>query len=699
MRQVKLLSIEMKNFRSFGSEIVDFGAARSGFKFLGGQNDEEPRLGPNGAGKSTLWEAVCWCWFGRSIRGARTSQVIAWGAKEAEVTVVFSVDGDACMVLRKGPPERIEINGLENCIQGDIQQLIGLTYDQFLHSVMFGQGQKLFPDLKLAERGELFDQVLGLELWNVCSEVAGGWQKDTATKIANRQKDVQFNKGKLSSLPTKADLKKRLDDWVEYHEEELTRSYQALDVWNVEKLRRVEAWKGQIKFWNGARAARAAEALREDGVWCEQSGKRLEALYESLRAAENVRDSLTEPVPPTHIDAATKEKEQELSLQRSLLRRLENKVAVDKTMLSNHERTLREIDNAKVCSSCGQVIQRTEDTSARAAILAVQIEAEKVDLARREAEVQVEDLTLIKQQGELEGLKETQLVTTKDYYEQQNKIDAAKREVARLEREGEQLVAQIDAGSSYSRLAKAIAEETNPFEASLTSEESTINPHAATLEKLQREVNPHIERNEAIENEIDYLEAMVAEVELEINSLEGRNIQLEYWRGAFKRIRLFYVSQVLEALEIEIQAAISVLGLDGWKIKLTPESENKSGTVKLGIQIRVKSRTDQEGEWETWSGGEGQRLRLAMAMGLASLIQRAAGVWFDFEVWDEPSAWLSTEGVDDLLEALQYRAESLQKSIWLIDHRSLAFSGFSETWVVKKTEVGSKVYKLEGASA
>ena len=88
---------------------------------------------------------------------------------------------------------------------------------------------------------------------------------------------------------------------------------------------------------------------------------------------------------------------------------------------------------------------------------------------------------------------------------------------------------------------------------------------------------------------------------------------------------------------------------------------------------------------KTWSGGEGQRVRLAVAMGLASLIQRQAGISINFEVFDEPTQFLSETGIENLLECLRHRAAVLHKSIWLCDHRTLLCSNFSEIWVVRKT--------------
>lgn len=172
---------------------------------------------------------------------------------------------------------------------------------------------------------------------------------------------------------------------------------------------------------------------------------------------------------------------------------------------------------------------------------------------------------------------------------------------------------------------------------------------------------------------------------------DNRQVRLEalrYWKQTFKRVRLYLLKQVIDSLTIEIAAAAAALGLPTWKIALATETETKSGTIKPGIQITVTS--PDNASRKRYSGGENQRIKLAISIGLANMIQRMAGVTFDFEIWDEPTQFLSEEGISDLLECLSYRAQSTKKSIYLLDHRSLNY-GFDETIFIEKTHEGSRV--------
>lgn len=66
----------------------------------------------------------------------------------------------------------------------------------------------------------------------------------------------------------------------------------------------------------------------------------------------------------------------------------------------------------------------------------------------------------------------------------------------------------------------------------------------------------------------------------------------------------------------------------------------------------------------------------------------------DIEVFDEPTQFLSAEGIDDLLDNLRARAEAYNKSIYLCDHRALAYGSFVEVLGVTKTAEGSSIEVL-----
>lgn len=262
-------------------------------------------------------------------------------------------------------------------------------------------------------------------------------------------------------------------------------------------------------------------------------------------------------------------------------------------------------------------------------------------------------------------------------------IEANNKEIARLEA----LITEQTRGRDVIVSAEATAR------ANRDHAQRAVDRAAKVAEQISEAENPHQARYEALLEEMIAVEDQIKETNTQRRQTQGMLLRTDFWKAAFKRVRLFMVKRVLSQLEVETASAAIALGLINWKISFSTELETKSGSVRPGIHIVVKSPT-AAAPWEAWSGGEGQRVRLAVALGLSSLIQRMAGVSIGFEVWDEPSAWLSQEGIEDLLDCLKHRVQVTGKSLWLCDHRALSQAAFDEVWEVSKTREGSQINLL-----
>lgn len=205
------------------------------------------------------------------------------------------------------------------------------------------------------------------------------------------------------------------------------------------------------------------------------------------------------------------------------------------------------------------------------------------------------------------------------------------------------------------------------------------------LAALDARVNPYLEQIERARARRDKYSARIEHLGGSIATYERLTAKLKAWVQRFKDVRLFLVTEALTQLEIESNAALVTLGLEGWRITFAPDTETKSGTLKRGFTTLIESPTNPRPvPWTVWSGGEAQRLRLAADMGLTNLILSYTGSESFVEVWDEPSSGMSVEGVDDMVQAFKDRAQSLGKQIWLIDHRSLGSGAFDAVHVAVK---------------
>lgn len=170
---------------------------------------------------------------------------------------------------------------------------------------------------------------------------------------------------------------------------------------------------------------------------------------------------------------------------------------------------------------------------------------------------------------------------------------------------------------------------------------------------------------------------------------EALSAAAQFWVRGFAEVRLWLVEGSLAALRAETAATLEQLGLSGWEVLFEVERETKAKTVSRGFHALVRSpHSPQDVPYEAWSGGETQRLRVAVAAAVAGLVGSRVPALGTLEVWDEPTAHLSPEGVEDLLRALRERAADRQ--VWLVDHRAVESGHFDGVLRVEKTEAGSK---------
>lgn len=212
------------------------------------------------------------------------------------------------------------------------------------------------------------------------------------------------------------------------------------------------------------------------------------------------------------------------------------------------------------------------------------------------------------------------------------------------------------------------------------------------LAHLDHEINPFKDIEQKNRKKLRKSKKELKNIKIKIREVSADIESNTYWIKGFKEVRLFLIDQALMQLETEVNSSLFRLGLKDWHITFASEVETKSKTIKKGFSILIKSPHNNESvPWESWSGGESQRLRLAGTIGLSSLILNRKGLEVNIEIWDEPSTWLSEQGIEDLLDVLFSRSEDLNKQIWIVDHRTLNYGNFSRTVTVVKKESGSVI--------
>lgn len=329
--------------------------------------------------------------------------------------------------------------------------------------------------------------------------------------------------------------------------------------------------------------------------------------------------------------------------------------ASEAVLLSDAKKLRKRCEEAEknpACPECGHVLSPKEQDEL---LLALVAEEEAIDDQLADIQSELQQLMLKKQAEET-----ARVVANNVRRDAERNLDFALSDVRSYEREVGQLDKILD---SLEAQAARLVDQVNP-----------VKDAEARLATRRKEL---LRRLAALEDELA--------------TAEARWRLYTYWVRGFKEIRLSQVSSALTQLEIEVNSCVNQLGLVGWKLLFRSDSETKSGAVKRGFAVEVLSPSNSKPvPWKSWSGGEAQRLRLAGNMGLANLIRDRMGVSLPIEVWDEPTQFLSPQGVTDLLDGLAVRAQSEQRQIWVVDHRSLGYGAFDGVVTVVKDRKGSR---------
>jgi exonuclease SbcC len=166
--------------------------------------------GPNGAGKSSLLDAITWALFGQARK--RDDSVINQGCTTAEVSLVFSYEGNIYQVRRIKPRDKtmtLEFQILQSPgesspvsertifgawkpltertlreTEARIMQTLRMDYETFTNASFFLQGKAdLFTQQRSSERKRILGSILGLEIWETYRERANERRRQVEASI------------------------------------------------------------------------------------------------------------------------------------------------------------------------------------------------------------------------------------------------------------------------------------------------------------------------------------------------------------------------------------------------------------------------------------------------------------------------------------------------------------------------------------
>lgn len=227
MTDLSLDTLVIEDFKSFRGRHI-FRVEGSGLHFLKGRNEVDKDLGSNGAGKSTLWDAVSWCWYGKTIHNLRNPDVRPWTGKgHTKVKTRLRLDKKEAAVERSISPNAFLFDGKE-IGQEEFERKV-LPFELFCHTVVLGQGMPLFLDLEPRQKMELLSAALDLDRWDryaaMASEVASGFQREIDTlsgQLSVLRGHQEMAESSLTNLKRSSERwEKEAESWFEDAEKRL----------------------------------------------------------------------------------------------------------------------------------------------------------------------------------------------------------------------------------------------------------------------------------------------------------------------------------------------------------------------------------------------------------------------------------------------------------------------------------------------
>ncbi len=642
VQKAKLLS-----FQGLAHLEVEF-PATPGLYWITGDNQETPRLGANGVGKTSLWNALTWACAGKTGDGLAGPKVVDRAAKTAEVTVTLS---DGREIVRTQSPNGLEMNGTVRD-PAKFAEVFGCSWEAWVQSVHHAQGQPLFIDLSPADRAGVLSELLEVSVWEQLASRTRQQARGCDTEIQKMESATSYLKGELAGLQNSVGQYKSQLLALEVEEEKsrVVREARKQDMLQREAgtkkaLSTVQVTLQRLEFRVGRAAGevtRTQEIVSASVNRCVTVSGEREALQKTWAEKERAADTA--------------------------LRQVETEPAVARHECERLEHLIDQFAELGVhCKHCGQSIP-------------AQHRSQHEQTMKKE----LEDATQLLVSAEERCEQELQL---RQELREGSAEAMTKSRAALSEVESERGVATDAAAVARNAVAELRSQESAALASGAALAEKLVAVQHALMD-LKKSV-PSVSRTniecslKETDKKLCQLKQDLSKQALALQADRSQQDALLYWGKHFALLRLWCLEQALGELTLLVGPFLEDLGLVGWSLVFTTQ---KGGGLQQRLEVEVFLPGEGEGYPLTaFSGGERTRLRLAAQMALAASTMDSQQ--FGFEVWDEPSAYLSGSGLEDLLDILARRAETEQRAIFLVDHTVPEYA-FSGTYILTRTAAG-----------
>lgn len=256
--QLKLVSVSMRNFMSYGNNITVVKLDQTGTTFIVGQDLDNTTngTGSNGVGKTTILNAIVYALYNRALSDDVTVDGLInnINKKNLEVTLDFTI-GTMCYrivrarKMKSGPSGNyvmfysregdFEFTDKDDASKGhsvyntdaDIQAIIGMKFEIFTRIVVFSAMKEPFFNLPLRSHGtskkanqtDFIEELFGLTELSDKAEALKNQTKDVAKRLSEVQLEIQYQEKEHTRYADQlVSAQRRVTNWEGQRNEEVT---------------------------------------------------------------------------------------------------------------------------------------------------------------------------------------------------------------------------------------------------------------------------------------------------------------------------------------------------------------------------------------------------------------------------------------------------------------------------------------------
>lgn len=621
---MKFPSLKIQNFLAISN--AEISLADRGLVLIQGINHLDSSARSNGSGKSSIADALCWCWFGTTARGATGDDIInnAVGKECFVESTLLDDDGITYTATRYRKHKtgknsfRITMSdgvtvtdltkGTDKLTQEVAEKILGCSYDVFKGAIYAGQEQ--MPDLPA-----MTDKAIKLLL----EEAAGVTMLEEAHKLARERMvvsgaAVSMMEGEINGLEQKLEgytaTIKQLTETSEQWQRTQAEKISQIDASITEQKNALVKEITALKSFDAAAIVNELADCDAKLAGVPANKAKLDELQNEARQLESGNRALA-----AH-----------LSLLQKDLKKTENELAT--------------VDHQVgcPCKACGREITVNEIADARKAVEQKQQATEK---AIAELEESLQEHT--KQ-------AEAALKAAQDF-------EASLPDLSDLVERSRELQAKQHAHSLATKDAKARGERIKALEADKKRLSEEQNPHQATIEKVKSSI-------ESLETQIKTKNKLLEEHKLS-HAYDQEVVKVYSPSG----VRALVMDEITPFLNAQTAKYLGVMSDGNITATWTTLTKNAKGELREKFSIDVENDTGG-GNFKLLSGGEKRKVRISTALALQDLVATRAVKPIEIFIGDEIDDAMDDAGLERLTTILEEKAQE-RGTVLIISHNEI----------------------------